>query len=67
MIYAVIWLDFIPLSLECDTAQSAIDSAKAIHERSNGQISYIRAVALAEGSNKLETLWSATPCESLSQ
>jgi hypothetical protein len=54
--FAVIWLDFIPLSLPVATAQEAIDKAKAMAAK--GVSRGLRAVAFSlEGSPDLVTLW----------
>jgi len=54
-IYAVIWNDFIPLSLVCENESAAIETAKSIAERAP-QIEYIKAVKLTE-NDELITLW----------
>ena len=61
-IFAVIWRDFIPLSLQCANRVDAIQKAKDIHERAemNGvRLADLRAVRLPSDSDNLETLWSA--------
>lgn len=54
-IYAVVWNDFIPLSLVCENESAAIKAAQGIAERAR-HIDYIRAVKLTE-SDELITLW----------
>jgi hypothetical protein len=59
-IFAVIWYDFCPLSLHCESAQDAIDKAKAMvaKARANGtKLHDVRAVHLPAGSNDLNVLW----------
>lgn len=55
IIYAVIWNDFIPLSLICENENTAIKTAKDISERAN-HIEFIKAVKLT-GNDELITLW----------
>lgn len=54
-LYAVIWLDFIPLTLACESAQAAINAAQCMAEK-GPHIDYIRAVELTP-DNKIITLW----------
>lgn len=59
-IYAVIWLDFIPLSLPQPDPASAVRYAREMHARatqSDTGISGIRAVMLPADSDTLTTLW----------
>lgn len=59
-IHAVIWCDFIPLSLPVESAKEAIDEAKAMLAKSatNGVALHgLRAVTL-HPDDTLETLWS---------
>lgn len=62
-IYAVIWIDGalgLPLSLHKDSAESAIELAQAIHEKTKNnplKVQHLRAVSLADDSDKLVTLW----------
>lgn len=61
-IFAVTWLDFIPLSLHCADAAQAVEKARDIAARaaaSKSTIRQIRAVHLPAGSNKLAVLWAA--------
>ena len=60
-IFAVIWLDFIPLSLTFDTGPAALAYAEGMKERAaraglDVERMQIRAVHLAAGSDRLETL-----------
>lgn len=62
MIHAVIWRDMVPLSLICDSADSAITKAKAMSQkaRENGVVIHdIRAVSLHETIGGLNVLWAA--------
>jgi len=62
-IYAVIWVDGafgLPLSMQKDTAESAIESAKSIAEKTKDEplrVQHLRAVSLAPDSDNLATLW----------
>lgn len=61
-IYAVIWCDFIPLSMHCQNSVHAIQVAKDMHERAEIRgtvLRELRAVRLPGGSDTLETLWRA--------
>lgn len=55
-VYAVVWLDFIPLSLHCSSAAEAIDKARSI--RAAGKVRDVRAVHVAAGSDTLTVLAS---------
>ena len=58
-IFAVIWADFVPLSLQYASAAAAIAAAKAMHAKATSKgvrIHDLRAVRLDE-ADKLETLW----------
>ena len=58
-IFAVIWFDFIPLSLRYASEGEAISAAKAMDAKSrlNGiALGDLRAVRL-NGADKLENLW----------
>lgn len=54
-IFAVIWNDFIPLSLACINKESAIQTAKNIHARAP-DIAFLKGVELTP-EDKLITLW----------
>lgn len=59
-IFAVIWCDFIPLSLPQPDADAAIRCAQEMQARAviaGVRIANLRAVKLAAGSDELETLW----------
>ena len=58
-IFAVIWVDFIPLSLKYASAAAAIAAAKAMHDNAHQNrvaIRELRDVRLDE-ADKLHTLW----------
>ena len=60
-IYAVIWCDFIPLSLPCADAAKAIETAKAMKLKSDSNgvtLRQLRAVRL-DPNDTLHTLWEA--------
>lgn len=57
--FGVVWLDFIPLSLNLPDAESAVTYAKDLAERGKGKINRVRAVRVPAGEDVLETLWEA--------
>lgn len=56
MIYAVVWFDFVHLSLRCTSAEEAIAKAQATHERGSATLG-LRAVSL-DAADNLVTLWA---------
>lgn len=59
-IFAVVWCDFIPLSLPQPDAETAIRYAQQMNARAviaGRRITHLRAVKLAAGSDQIETLW----------
>lgn len=58
-IYAVVWNDFIPLSLLADSEADAISKAQAMHAKatlSGVTLGYLKAVRVTP-EDKLITLW----------
>lgn len=56
-IFAVIWEDFIPLSLHCASKDEAIAKAKEIKLKGGEKVRNVRAVHLPAMSDKLTVLW----------
>lgn len=60
-IFAVIWCDFIPLSLRYEDPATAVSYAQEIHARSELagiHLKDLRAVRLPALADELQTLWS---------
>ena len=56
-IFAVVWEDFIPLSLNCPSKDEAIAKAKEIKLKGGEKVRNVRAVHLPAMSDKLIVLW----------
>ena len=59
-LFAVIWCDFVPLSLPCASANEAIEKAQAMltkAQSNNVTLRHLRAVRVTP-SDSLVTLWS---------
>ena len=55
-VFGVIWMDFVPLSLTCPDAATAIKTAARIREKAGDKIRDCRAVRVPQGTVKLEYL-----------
>lgn len=56
-VFAVIWEDFIPLSLHFGSRDEAIAKAKEVKLRGGDKIRNVRAVHIPEGTDTLVVLW----------